>query len=298
MKNTNFLAIFIAFVFVFIGVGSAEAQQLKAAQGPAPVFQGKSAKIRPANSDEIAQLSAAMESFRSTNVGAKESKVGITTSTPPVFAIQLSGDPYYEGVTANAYSVNTLKAGTIFFGVQSSPDGTDHYYGVWSTEEDVPAGYVGYNLDNNHKFVYTQEAGVLTYKIVTLQNNTLREYRAERNFGIGSFARRQLISNGFANNTSTGPVFNFLGNFNGAVGVILQLPDSYSLSVPAEAITVQSGIVKIDMRKFSENYFFPTGDYKVTLVNSNGYSDNGFTVRLSNNGGSQIGNLPRGMLEQ
>lgn len=248
---------------------------------PIPAAPGKSLAIRPATAVEIDD---AMSLIASRSASTTE-----LLGSQPLFAIQVTGLAYYNGVTANAISVAPIPADTTFFGSQRGTDGTERYFYAWHTLEEIPAGYVWYGLDNDHKPVSTESGGSIEYKETAIVGNQVRISRTDKSFGYSGTSTRQIIRDGFTNHASA-PIFYLYGNFGSAVGVILQIPESYNMTVPADAITLNSGMVTIDTGKIKNGYF-PNGDYGVTVVDANGYSDNGYTVRLMNqtpnNKGSQ-----------
>ncbi len=264
---------FFAFLFVaLIATSSSVGAQVRV--NP-PLVAGKTANIRLATT---AEKTRAMELVASSPVANFDNSSDMT-GQPPVFAIQITGDVYNSGITANAFSVNTLPAGTLYYGVQIAPNGEEHVLSAWYSEEEVPAGYLYYNLDNGKKPNYSEPGGVLGYKIVSVTGNVVRQYTAKRNFGIVGTVPRQMITRASAGYSGSLPRFYIFGNFGSIAGVLLQLPDSYTWSVPAESVRMRNGFIELDFSNLKDVYL-PPGDYKMTVVSAGGYSDNGMGVRL------------------
>lgn len=275
IMTASLVSLFI--LFGVFGSVSVSAQPLQAAP-PLPLVPGKTARIRLATDDEkerLFQASTASASTTSVSNGTKGS-----TSSAPVFALDSYGNPFGSGITVNAINVNVVSAGTYFGGINIG----NHEYYIWYAEEDIPAGYIWYGLDYNRNLASSERGRVIEYRLIVFTptgngNGAFTEYSTRKNFGVSGVPTRQMVRNHAVQGVGTNAIITLSGSFVGPVGVLLHIPDLYTIAVPQNAITIVGSSIRINLSEIEGSYF-PAGDYRVTVVDSSRYSDNGYQFRM------------------
>lgn len=233
--------------------------------------------VRKLTAAEYQDFSARLKSGE---FAASKTQSAVTTSAnTPFFAIRVTGDSY-TGISATARSTRLIPTGSILFGSRIGVTGNVEYLYPQLVSNDIPAGWLWYDIENSRKGVYTELNGRLEYQMTVITGGQIHLSSALADFmSYQGSTIPHTITDGVSVYQNGVPHFYLYGNFGGAVGVasLKSVQGQFEIDVPPNAITLLKGRVDIDFSQIPDAYLQPS-DYLITIADQNGYSDN-FVLR-------------------
>lgn len=234
--------------------------------------------VRRATAAEAVSI---LEQVRSGQFSPSTEAKGGGQNNTPYFAIRVTGDNVV-GITATARSTRLIPRGSIVLAERVSPNGNVDYLYPLLIDNDIPANWLWYDMENSRKGTWNEMSGLLEYRMTVLRNGQMFVSSAVADFMTynGSSIRHTIVDGLSAYDGETAHFYLF-GNFGGAVGVasLKSVQSGFEIDVPTNAVNLQNGRVDIDFSMIPDAYLQP-GDYIVTIADRYGYSDS-FTLRHS-----------------
>ena len=215
----------------------------------------------------------------------------------PKFAIVSFGDSFRSRQVLGI-STAPLPPGSKFFGFKITTSGGIDFNWTWSLSEKINPG-LWYEIERSEQGTYNRPSGNALYGIVYEDpKGDQFVYWTEKNYmNFGAEPVRQVVLDGYAEDSNGNPKISLFGQFGSAAAVQLYIPEADYMFQPVrnKELKLRSNGMTIDLSRC--DCYTPGGDIHATTVADDGYSDT-FVVRYvkGNSGiplaGSEPGAIP------